>query len=106
MITAISAGYVIRAIKAIVHSKTPPRNRLAKVLPEEWRKFLIERGVPKRKYTAVLRVELVGGRVIDEMIVEQGWIIALDRTGMGGTFERRIDFDPRQITSIEIIQTV
>jgi len=89
-----------------VHSKQPGRNRLAKVLPEEWRKLLVERGVPKRKYTAVIRAELVGGRVIDEMIVEEGWIIALDRSGLAGTFERRIDIDPRQITSIEIMQVI
>jgi hypothetical protein len=44
--------------------------------------------------------------VIDEMIVEEGWIIALDRSGLGGTFERRIDIDPRQITAIEIVQVV
>ena len=91
---------------ARVHSKLPARNRLAKVLPEEWRKFLVAHGVPKRKYTAVLRAELVGGRVIDELIVEEGWIIALDRAGLGGTFEQRIDFDPRQIESIEIRQVV
>ena len=78
-----------------MHSKTPPRNRLAKVLPDEW-----------RKYTAVLRAELVGGRVVDDMIVEEGWIIALDRSGLGGTFERRIDFDPRHITKIDILQVV
>jgi hypothetical protein len=89
-----------------VHSKQPGRNRLAKVLPEEWRKLLVERGVPKRKYTAVIRAELVGGRVIDEMIVEEGWIIALDRSGLAGTFERRIDIDPRQITSIELLQVI
>jgi hypothetical protein len=87
-----------------MHSKDPPRNRLAKPLPEEWRKMLIASGVPKRKYTAVLRTTLVGGRVIEDMIVEQGWIIALDRKGLGGTFEQRIDFDPRTIQSIEIIQ--
>jgi hypothetical protein len=84
----------------------PPRNRLAKVLPEEWRKYLVERGAPKRKYTAVCRAELVGGRVIEEMIVEEGWIIALDKKGLGGTFEQRIDFDPRQITSLEVKQVV
>jgi hypothetical protein len=89
-----------------MHSKTPPRNRLAKVLPEEWRKFLVARGVPKRKYTAVLRAELVDGRVIEEMIVEQGWIIALDRSGLGGTIEQRIDFDPRMITEVEVVQVV
>jgi hypothetical protein len=89
-----------------MHSKTPPRNRLAKVLPEEWRQFLVAHGVPKRKYTAVLRATLVGGRVIDEMIVEEGWIVALDRAGLVGNAERRIDFDPRTITDIEILQVI
>ena len=87
-----------------MHSRTPPRNRLGKPLPEEWRKLLVDRGVPKRKYTAVLRATLVGGRVIESLIVEEGWIIALDRAGLAGTFEQRIDFDPRQITEIEIVQ--
>jgi hypothetical protein len=89
-----------------MHSKTPPRNRLAKVLPEEWRKLLVSRGVPKRKYTAVLRATLVGGRVIEDLIIEEGWIVATSRDGLGGTFEQRIDFDPRQITDIEIKQVV
>ena len=89
-----------------MHSKTPPRNRLAKVLPEEWRKFLVANGVPKRKYTAVLRATLVGGRVVEEMIVEEGWIVGLDRAGLVGDAERRIDFDPRQITDLEIVQVV
>ena len=87
-----------------MHSKTPPRNRLSKVLPEEWRRYLVERGVPKRKYTAVLRATVVGGRVIDELIVEEGWIVALDRKGLAGQFEQRIDFDLRTITAIEIVQ--
>ena len=89
-----------------MHSKTAPRNRLAKVLPEEWRKLLVEQGVPKRKYTAVLRAELVGGRVIEDLIVEEGWIIATNRDHLAGTFEQRIDFDPRQITAIQIKQVV
>ena len=89
-----------------MHSKSPPRNRLAKVLPKEWREFLVANGVPKRKYTAVLRATLVGGRVIEEMIVEEGWIVSLDREGLVGDAERRIDFDPRTITDIEIIQVV
>ena len=89
-----------------MHSKEPPRNRLAKVLPEEWRKLLVSKGVPKRKYTAVLRASLVGGRVIDEMIVEEGWIIATSRAGLAGTFEQRIDFDPRTITDLEVVQVV
>lgn len=89
-----------------MHSKIPPRNRLAKVLPEEWRKMLVGRGVPKRKYTAVCRATLTTGRVIEEMIVEEGWIIALDRKGLGGTFEQRIDFDPRTIADLQVIQVV
>ncbi len=89
-----------------MHSKTPPRNRLAKVLPEPWRKWLVEQGAPKRKYTAVLRTTLADGRIIDDMIVEQGWIISLSREGLGGTFEERIDFDPRKIVSVEIKQVV
>ncbi len=89
-----------------MHSKTPPRNRLAKVLPEEWRDFLLAQGVPKRKYLAVVRAELVGGRVIDDLIIEQGWIVAMDRKGVGGTFEQRIDFDPKQIVALTIMQVV
>jgi hypothetical protein len=89
-----------------MHSKDPPRNRLAKPLPEEWRRYLIANGVPKRKYTAVCMVTIVGGRVIDELIVEQGWIVALDKSGLAGEIEQRIDFDPRQITELQIVQVV
>jgi hypothetical protein len=89
-----------------MHSKAPSRNRLAKVLPLEWRELLIANGVPKRKYTAVLKVRLTDGRVIENLIVEEGWIIATDRTGLAGKFERRIDFDPRTITEVEIVQVV
>ena len=89
-----------------MHSKSPPRNRLAKVLPEEWRQYLVAHGVPKRKYTAVCRATLVGGRVVEDLIVEEGWIIATDRNGLGGTFEQRIDFDPRTITELLIKQVV
>ena len=89
-----------------MHSRTPPRNRLPKVLPEEWRQFLIAHGVPKRKYTAVCKATLADGRIVEQMIIEQGWIIALDKVGLAGQFEQRIDFDPRTITSIEITQVV
>ena len=89
-----------------MHSKEPPRNRLAKVLPEIWRKKLVESGAPKRKYTAVLKATLRDGRVIEEMIVEQGWIIALDRAGLAGTFEQRIDFHPSEIVEIDILQVI
>ena len=89
-----------------MHSKTPPRNRLAKVLPEEWRKFLLSNGVPKRKYTAVCRATLASGRVVEQLIVEQGWIVALDKAGLAGQLEQRIDFDPRTIAELQIIQVV
>lgn len=89
-----------------MHSKHPPRNRLAKVLPEEWRKFLVDHGVPKRKYTAVLRVTLPGNIIIEDMIVEEGWIVALSRAGLVGNAEQRIELDPRQILSVEIKQVV
>ena len=87
-----------------MHSKTPPRNRLAKVLPEEWRQYLVANGVPQRKYTAVCRATLTSGRVIEQMIVEEGWIVALDKAGLAGKFEQRIDFDPRTITDLQITQ--
>ena len=89
-----------------MHSKIPPRNRLAKVLPEQWRKFLVSKGAPKRKYTAVCRATLSDGRIVEQLIVEEGWIIALDRKGLGGTFEQRIDFDPRTIEAIDVLQIV
>lgn len=89
-----------------MHSRTPPRNRLAKVLPDEWRKYLVECGCPKRKYTAVCRAKLVGGRAFEDLIIEEGWIIALDRKGLGGTFEQRIDFHPSEIVELELKQVV
>jgi hypothetical protein len=89
-----------------MHSKSPPRNRLAKVLPEEWRRHLVAHGAPRRKYTAVCRATLAGGRVIEDLIIEEGWIIALGREGLAGKFEQRIDFDPRLITELEIKQIV
>ena len=87
-----------------MHAQKYPRNRLAKALPEEWRRFLLAAGVPKRKYMAVCRATLAGGRVIEQLIIEQGWIVALDRTGVAGQFEQRIDFDPRTIEKLEILQ--
>lgn len=89
-----------------MHSKSPPRNRLAKVLPEIWRKKLVESGAPRRKYTAIVRATLLGGRVIEDMIVEEGWIIALSREGLAGTFEQRIDFQPNDIEEMEIKQVI
>lgn len=68
--------------------------------------MLVENGVPKRKYTAVCRVTLADSRVIENAIIEEGWIIALDKSHLAGTFEQRINFDPRTITAVEILQVV
>ena len=89
-----------------MHSRTPPRNRLAKVLPDNWRQFLVDLGCPKRKYTAVCRATLVTGRVIEDLIIEEGWVIALSKAGLGGTFEERIDFHPAEIKMLELKQVV
>jgi hypothetical protein len=80
------------------------RNRLAKPLPQEWRDYLIASGVPKRKYIAVCRATLADGRVIEELLVEEGWIISTSREHLAGHFEMRIDFDPRTITQLEVLQ--
>lgn len=89
-----------------MHSKSPGRNRLAKALPDEWRKYLVEKGCPRRKYTAVCRATLAGGRVIEDLVIEEGWIIALDRAGLGGIFEQRIDFRPAEIIQLELKQVI
>ncbi|HUB27004.1 MAG TPA: hypothetical protein VL992_16385 [Tepidisphaeraceae bacterium] len=81
-----------------------PRNRLAKSLPQEWRQFLLAQGVPKRKYIAVCWARLADGRELDELIVEEGWIISTSRTQMAGQFEQRIDFDPRIIAELQLLQ--
>lgn len=89
-----------------MHSKTPARNRLAKVLPDDWRQYLVDLGCPKRKYTAVCRATLANGRMIEDLIIEEGWVIALSKAGLGGTFEERIDFHPAEITTLELKQVV
>ena len=89
-----------------MHAKRPPRNRLAKVLPAEWRDHLVSLGVPRRKYTAVCRATLAGGRTIEAMVVDQGWIVGVDRTMLAGDGEQRIDFDPATITDLELVQFV
>ena len=67
---------------------------------------MVERGSPKRKYTAICRATLADGRIIEELIVEEGWIIALTREGLAGTFEQRIDFDPRTICDLQLLQVI
>jgi len=89
-----------------MHSKVPPRNRLAKILPLEFRKQLEVAGVARRRYTAILRTTLTDGTVIEDMIVEQGWIVGLSREGLVGNQERRIALDPRDIATIEIVQSI
>lgn len=89
-----------------MHSRTPARNRLAKILPDQWRQYLVDLGCPKRKYTAVCRATLFNGRVIEDLIIEEGWVIALSKAGLGGTFEERIDFKPVEIQTLELKQVV
>jgi hypothetical protein len=86
--------------------RTPIRNRLARPLPAPWRSWLVEQGVPKRKYTAVCAATLAGGRRVDPVIIEEGWIIATDLSVLADAFEQRIDFDPGEIASLEIRQVV
>lgn len=86
--------------------RTPIRNRLAKPLPERWRNWLVEQGVPKRKYTAVCAATLLGGRRVEPVIIEEGWIIATDLAILADTFEQRIDIDPQQIEALQIRQVV
>ena len=64
------------------------------------------RGQTLRTLTAVCRATLSDGTVIEDLILEQGWIIATSREHLGGTFEQRIGFDPRSIESLEIVQFV
>ncbi len=88
-------------------SRTPARNRLAKPLPERWRQWLVEHGVPRRKYTAVVTAHMADGTSVEEVVVEEGWIVAI---GVGrladDRFEQIIHFDPLSIVSLELTQTV
>ena len=81
------------------------RNRLAKPLPAQWREHLISLGVPKRKSIAVCRATLADGRVFETLIVQDGWIISVSREHLTGQFEERIEFDPRAIVGMELVQT-
>ena len=88
-------------------SRTPPRNRLAKPLPDRWRYWLVDEGVPKRKYTAVVTVALADGRRVDEVIIEEGWIVAIGLERLADdVFEQAIDFDPLFIEAVELVQAV
>ena len=86
---------------------TPPRNRLAKPLPDHWRDVLLEQGVPRRKYTAVLKLTLSSGDTVEPVVVEEGWIISVGLDALAADeFEQRIDFDPAAIQSLEVLQIV
>ena len=87
-------------------SRTPIRNRLAKPLPERWRLWLVEQGVPKRKYTAVCAATLADGRLIETLVIEEGWIIATSLHVLTDEFEQRVDFDPSAIASLRVGQVI
>ena len=48
----------------------------------------------------------MGGRVIEDLIIEEGWVIALSKAGLGGTFEERIDFHPAEISVLDLKQVI
>ena len=87
-------------------SRTPPRNRLAKPLPDRWRRWLVDHGVPRRKYTAVVAATLADGRVIHDVVIEEGWIIAVGLDALADAFEQPIPLAPDSITSLTLTQTV
>lgn len=83
-------------------ARTPIRNRLARPLPERWRTWLVEQGVPKRKYSCIAAVTLADGTRLDRVIIEEGWIISTAAGPIPDTFEEKIDFDPGQVIAIEV----
>ncbi|MEL7239718.1 MAG: hypothetical protein AAGK78_12730 [Planctomycetota bacterium] len=87
-------------------SRTPPRNRLAKPLPDRWRQWLVEQGVPRRKYTAVCNATLTTGEAFQQLVIEEGWIIAVGTDVLDETFEQRIGFDPEAIDAMTLEMVV
>ena len=87
-------------------ARTPIRNRLARPLPKHWRAWLLEQGVPKRKYTAVCAATLADGRHMDSIVIEEGWVIATDLAVLADTFEQRIGFDPERVIELRVLQVV
>jgi hypothetical protein len=67
---------------------------------------LVEQGVPRRKYTAVVTVTLDDGTRREEVVVEEGWVIAVGLAGLADAFEQAIDFDPERITSMRVESSV
>ena len=87
--------------------RTPSRNRLAKPLPDRWREWLVDQGVPKRKYTAVLNAALADGSTVADVVVEEGWIVSVGTAALAAdVFEQRIEFDPEAIVALEVLEVV
>ncbi|MGF1633602.1 MAG: hypothetical protein ACFCVE_07105 [Phycisphaerae bacterium] len=82
-----------------------PTNRFARQLPVALRQRLQAMGVPKRKYTAVLKLTLPG-RVIEEAVVVENWIVATSKANYAAGVEERIDFDPELIQDVLVKQVV
>lgn len=88
-------------------SRTPARNRLARPLPERWRSWLVDQGVPKRKYTAVVAVTLADGATIEDVVIEEGWIISIGTAALAAdVFEQRIDLEPEAIQAMTLTTMV
>jgi hypothetical protein len=87
-------------------ARTPIRNRLARPLPRRWREWLVEQGVPKRKYTAVCSATLDDGRCMETIVIEEGWIIATSLAVLEDRFEQRIDFDPECVESLQVLRVI
>ncbi|MEM8874240.1 MAG: hypothetical protein AAGD32_08255 [Planctomycetota bacterium] len=80
----------------------PTRNRLAKPLPDRWRDCLVELGCPRRKYTAVCTLTLADGTVVEQAVVEDGWLIAIGTDVLTAKFEQRIDIDPDTVIALTL----
>jgi hypothetical protein len=84
-----------------------PRNRLAKPLPDRWRRWLVDQGVPRRKYSAILTATMSDGSVIENVVVEDGWIIAVGLEALAAsTFEVALPIHPAQIRDLTLVSTV
>ncbi len=83
--------------------RTPPRNRLAKLLPSRWRDWLRGQDVPPRKCTVVATATLSGGELVRDLVIEEGWIIAIGTAVLADdVFEQRIPFDVERIAGLTI----
>ena len=84
-------------------SRTPPRNRLAKPLPPELRDRLRAAGVPPRKCTVVATALLADGGEVPEVVIEEGWIIAIGTGRLReDRFEQRIDLPLDRVADLRV----